>query len=142
MNEEIIKRHNSIVKNNDIVWHLGDLTMESKSTAYSYLDRLNGNHHCIRGSHDYWMNKGYQGIVELKISKKFIVLCHYAMRVWPRSHYNSWQLYGHSHGGLQPSGKQLDVGVDTHDFYPWSFDEVENHMSRQPNNFNYIRNRK
>jgi calcineurin-like phosphoesterase family protein len=40
------------------------------------------------------------------------------MRVWPRSHHNSWQLYGHSHGKLLPIGKQWDIGVDNNDFYP------------------------
>jgi hypothetical protein len=26
------------------------------------------------------------------------VLCHYAMRVWNRSHHGAWHLYGHSQG--------------------------------------------
>jgi hypothetical protein len=29
-----------------------------------------------------------------------IVLCHYAMRVWNRSHHGAWHLYGHSRGNL------------------------------------------
>ena len=33
---------------------------------------------------------------------QLVVLCHYAMRVWDRSHYGSWHLYGHSHGNLPP----------------------------------------
>lgn len=41
-----------------------------------------------------------------------IVLCHYGMRVWDRSHYNSWHLYGHSHGALPSQGMSMDVGVD------------------------------
>lgn len=60
-----------------------------------------------------------------------IVMCHYAMRVWDRSHYGAWHLYGHSHGRLPPSEElSMDVGVDTHDFRPYSLDEVYAHMRR------------
>jgi len=43
---------------------------------------------------------------------QLIVLCHYSLRVWDRSHYGSWHLYGHSHGNLPPLENSLDVGVD------------------------------
>ncbi|KKL16922.1 hypothetical protein LCGC14_2490690, partial [marine sediment metagenome] len=55
---------------------------------------------------------------------QFIVVCHYAMRRWERSHYGSWQLYGHSHGRLEPIGLQHDVGVDNNNFYPVSLIEL------------------
>jgi len=58
------------------------------------------------------------------------------MRVWSRSHYNSWQLFGHSHGTLEPIGKQLDIGVDCHDFNPLSFDQVFKIMKSRPDNPN------
>ena len=57
---------------------------------------------------------------ELKLGDIHIVVCHYAMRVWPRSHYNSWMLYGHSHGKLAPQRKQWDIGIDNNNFYPIS----------------------
>jgi calcineurin-like phosphoesterase family protein len=47
------------------------------------------------------------------------------MRTWPASHMGSWQLYGHSHGKLPPIGFQLDVGVDSWEFYPVSWEEVK-----------------
>ena len=54
------------------------------------------------------------------------MLCHYAMRVWNRAHHGAWHLYGHSHGKLPeaPTSLSMDVGVDTHDFRPWHFDEI------------------
>jgi calcineurin-like phosphoesterase family protein len=61
------------------------------------------------------------------------------MRVWPRSHYNSWQLYGHSHGRLEPVGKQWDVGVDNNNFYPVSFDQLVEIMKNRPDNFNLVK---
>jgi calcineurin-like phosphoesterase family protein len=46
------------------------------------------------------------------------------MRVWDQSHHGSWHLYGHSHGKLPDLGLSTDVGVDGHNFQPWSFEEV------------------
>ena len=70
-----------------------------------------------------------------RIEKQVIVACHYAMRVWDRSHHGSWQLYGHSHGGLPPIGKQLDIGIDNAykllgKYRPFSFEEVKEIMDK------------
>jgi len=69
-----------------------------------------------------------------------ITLCHYAMRRWPKSHYGTWHVYGHSHGHLphcpQCQGRSLDCGVDTNNFYPYSFTEIARRiekMSFKPN---------
>ncbi|KKL95432.1 hypothetical protein LCGC14_1854620, partial [marine sediment metagenome] len=67
-----------------------------------------------------------------------ITLCHYAMRVWDKSHFNSWQLYGHSHGTLNGIGKQYDVGVDANNFLPVSFANLTELMEAKKDNFNYI----
>ena len=139
MNEEIIRRNNEIVSNNDTVHHLGDFCLANSKIATSFLNRLNGNHIFIKGSHDYWLDNNTPTRLEINIGKQFIVLDHYAMRVWARSHYNSWQLYGHSHGKLPPQGKQWDVGVDNNNFYPISFNEIVKIMEKQPDNFNLIR---
>ena len=61
------------------------------------------------------------------------------MRVWARSHYNSWQVYGHSHGNLPSVGKQWDVGVDNNDYHPVSENQLRTIMEKQPDNFNLIK---
>jgi calcineurin-like phosphoesterase family protein len=49
------------------------------------------------------------------------------MKVWPHHSRGTWQLYGHSHGNLpdDPLSLSMDVGVDSHDFRPWHFDEIQ-----------------
>jgi len=56
-----------------------------------------------------------------------IILLHYAMRVWRGSHRGTWHLYGHSHGQLPDLEDHLsfDAGVDSHNFYPISYEEVK-----------------
>ncbi len=72
----------------------------------------------------------WSSLSEINVSKQKIVLCHYAMRVWPHHAQGAWQLYGHSHGNLpdEPLSLSLDVGVDTHDLRPWRFEEIQNVM--------------
>jgi calcineurin-like phosphoesterase family protein len=64
---------------------------------------------------------------EIHAGKQGIVLCYYSMRVWPHHERGTWQLYGHSHGNLpdDPLALSMDVEIDTHDFRPWHFEEVE-----------------
>jgi calcineurin-like phosphoesterase family protein len=60
------------------------------------------------------------------------------MRVWRKSHFDSINLYGHSHGNLAPVGKAWDVGVDCNNFSPLHVTEIELLMKDRPHNFNYI----
>lgn len=137
MDNEIIKRHNEVVGVDDVVIHAGDFSLRTNTREVErYINRLNGNHIFIKGSHDYWMDDSYHERWEGEIEGIYIVVSHYAMRVWARSHYNSWQLYGHSHGKLEGEGKQMDIGVDTHNYYPYSFEEIKKIMSQKPDNFN------
>ena len=66
-----------------------------------------------------------------------IVLSHYAMLVWDRSHYGVWHLHGHSHGSMpdDPTARRLDVGVDAWEtdsvklYRPVSYEEVKARMA-------------
>ncbi len=142
MDNEIIKRHNEVVGINDIVYHLGDFTLKGKEEAQNYIRRLNGNHIFLKGSHDYWLEDDCPAIIELKLEGNVVVMCHYAMRIWVKSHFNSWQLFGHSHGKLKGVGKQMDVGVDTNNFYPYSFEQISEIMSKKEDNFNFLKFKK
>ena len=123
MDDKLIDMQNSVVKDDDIVIHVGDFTLKNKKEAENYIRRLNGKHIFLKGSHDYW-NKDLPDIWEKLIGGVYIVACHYPFRVWPRSHYGSINLHGHSHGKLKPLENQWDVGVDNNNFYPVSFEDL------------------
>lgn len=61
-----------------------------------------------------------------------LVLCHYAMRVWNRSHHGTLMLYGHSHSNLLGNSQSLDVGVDAWDMRPVTLREIKNRMATLP----------
>lgn len=140
MNDCLINNLNEVVGPKDTVIHAGDFTLSSSGLAHRIITQLTGTHIFLQGSHDYW-NKGCQHIWERKIEGQYIVICHYAMRTWARSHYNSWQLFGHSHGTLEPVGKQWDIGVDNNNFSPVSFEQIKKIMAERPDNPNQATDR-
>ena len=142
MDEELIDRFNRTVSKNGFTIHGGDFCLgsrEYKEVKRRYIDRLNGEHFFILGSHDIWLNNKACDIVELRRNGVIIVTCHYALRTWAASHYNSYHLYGHSHGNLPSIGKSYDIGVDNTNFYPVSFTDILTIMETKPDNPNLIR---
>lgn len=145
MNKTLIDNHNSVVRENDIVIHGGDFCL-IKNREFIYkniINKLKGKHIFISGSHDYWLNgKKVDQIWERKITVKgvkyHIVVCHYAMHTWPRSHYGSYHLFGHSHGGLKLDGKRHDTGVDNNNYFPISDEQVIEIMSKKGENPNKV----
>lgn len=146
MNEALIKRWNEKVQPHDRVYHLGDVALCSAEKLNSILDRLNGQIYLIKGNHEgaatscakrfQWVKDYFELTIKdesLPKGKQKIILCHYAMRTWNGSHHGTYQLYGHSHGTLpdDPNLLSFDVGVDCHDFYPISYEEVKAVMSEK-----------
>lgn len=144
MNEALIARWNQVVGERDTVYHLGDIFLMPAEAARRVRDRLHGRICLIRGNHDKTaesLKAGFEWIkdyYELKVDDpeategvRRIVLCHYAFRVWNRSHHGAWHLYGHSHGSLpdDPNGLSFDVGVDCHDYAPISYARVKEIMA-------------
>lgn len=144
MNEALIVNYNSLVSDKDIVFFLGDIAFGGDNVQM-ILGRMKGNIHYILGNHD----KRYVDIIkrrcttvndllDIEIDSIPITLCHYAMRVWNKSHFDSWNLVGHSHARLEPIGKQWDVGVDNNGFKPLSFADIVKIMETRPHNENYL----
>ena len=147
MDDCLINNHNEVVGPNDTVYHLGDFTLISnyQRVMDTYVNRLNGKNIFIQGSHDVWLKKQnapfiIEGKFQLRKDSYFIIMCHYAMRTWRRSHYGSWHIYGHSHGALEPFGKSYDVGVDNNNYYPVSLVQLVDIMDKLDDNFNLVKN--
>jgi calcineurin-like phosphoesterase family protein len=141
MNGALIANYNAVVRSSDNVYILGDMLLGDEAVADRILSKLNGRKHLVFGNHDRMLRKNKKllaehfiwakDMAEIKIGEQNIVLNHYSMRVWNKSHYGAYQLYGHSHGSLydDPSLLSMDVGVDPNGYYPISFDSVQKHMA-------------
>jgi len=137
MDEAMISRWNSRVTANDTVYHLGDFSF---GPVMEILRRLNGKVIFCEGNHDKNLKQvasqlkaPIHRLLEVTIQQRRVVLCHYAMRTWPGKNKSSYHLYGHSHGELpdDPQSYSFDVGVDCHNFYPISFEEVTRIMNKK-----------
>lgn len=143
MDEQLIANWNAVVRKTDTVYQLGDFTLGGLDYFSRYVERLNGLIRIVPGSHDhYWLKEkrlncyleGLGGkvkvlapVVTVHADGLIVVLCHYALRVWDRSHYGSLHLYGHSHGNLVGAENSMDVGVDAvseNGYRPISINEV------------------
>ncbi len=146
MNKVLIERWNEKIGPKDTVYHLGDFALGYKENLATILKQLNGRIHLITGNHEAtalqnkerfeWIKDYY----ELKVKDpdcdngvQRIILFHYAMRVWRGDSRGNWHLYGHSHGNLPDLADRLsfDIGVDNHDFYPLSYEEVKAIMQKK-----------
>lgn len=138
MNSSIINNYNSIVTPNDEFYFLGDFCMGDRKKIDSYMEQLNGKKFFIKGNHDngntikaYKKYGTYLGnMAEIKVGTQSIILCHYAMKMWNRCHHGTYHLYGHSHGSLpdDPNSLSFDCGINSWDYKPISFEEVERKM--------------
>jgi calcineurin-like phosphoesterase family protein len=120
------------------------------------LAQLNGIKHWIRGNHDYGLAKKpdvasfFQWIRDyyvLKVHDKLqsdedekeyqyhqpIVLSHFPILSWDGMSHGTWHLHGHCHGSIDKTwnatGTRMDVGVDTNNLYPYSYEDIKNHMA-------------
>jgi calcineurin-like phosphoesterase family protein len=153
MNEALIDNWNGCVQPGDNIYHLGDFgTYKDLSSIEKIIKRLNGNKFLVAGNHDYskFINqcgkyfKKISDIDSIKIKDttatngvQIVFLSHYGMRVWDKSHFGSWCLFGHSHNRLPPHGLSVDVGVDSTyitgkaEYRPFSYKEIRTFMSTQ-----------
>lgn len=133
MDQAIIDAWNSRVAPHDVVYHLGDVSFHGAERTAYLLYHLRGKIHLVRGNHDRLGDPGVVGrfldvadYKKVSIDGRKLILCHYPLLTWDGAHRGSWMLHGHSHGSLRaPLTTRLDVGVDTHDLLPWSWEEVQ-----------------
>ncbi len=137
MNESLIANWNERVEQDDIIYHLGDFGFGDCNHLQKVFDRLNGTKILILGNHDKETQKliGWQSVQhyhEIWFDKQMVVLFHYAMRVWHRSHHSSILLYGHSHGSMPGNSQSLDVGVDCWKYRPITLSEIQVRLKTLP----------
>lgn len=143
MNEEIIKRWNKKIRINDIVYVLGDVCWGWNSDKIQQtFSKMNGIKYLIIGNHDKFGPHQKSNIwaeitpyKRIEIDNERIILSHYPIAEWDCAWHGSIHLYGHTHGKfnlaeftkLMPHKniRCMDVGVDTNNYEPYSWDEIK-----------------
>ena len=152
-NQIIQDNINRVVRKDDHLTILGDLAMGPATRLSQWLDGIKTkNLNLVWGNHDDTAQtlvkrqpgrfKRVGDILTIKAhlpgrpDPVSVVCCHYAMRVWNKSHYGTYHVYGHSHGSLPDDLKtrSMDVGVDTNNYCPWELIDIVSRLDKR----NYV----
>ena len=139
MNECTVESWRSTVSAQDTVICGGDFAYrepDEKALRRTF-DALPGNKILIVGNHDGKATRALpwaaqHDIMYASIDSQNVVLCHYAMRQWPKIRKGALMLYGHSHGKLPGNSQSCDVGVDVMGFAPVRLNTIKDHLATLP----------
>ncbi len=144
MDNTIIKNWNSVVKNSDTVYIVGDLVWKT-SVAEHYLKQLKGKKVLIKGNHDSELYlttelKNYFELItnylEITLEETCITLCHYPMIEWKNSRKTGTEklgylIFGHIHNNIKPEythllslPNALNAGADINNFTPVTLQQL------------------
>ena len=146
MEYEIIKRWNSKVLDNDIVYVLGDIIGQNYPQAIEIIKQLNGKKSFVVGNHDLIMLDAIQesGVFEsieyvslIKDNEKTVCISHYPLMDWIDKDRGAYHVYGHIHNKTYKNGKEyafikkyysdkpcFNCSVDVTNFEPVTLEEM------------------
>lgn len=158
MHYTLIQNWNSQVKSEDIVFYLGDFTFKNEELGLRFREKLNGKIHFIMGNHDrfriinklnfekIWGCDSGLGGVTIDVKDKdanrgyqTIILCHYPILSWNKSHHGSWHVHGHCHQSLSTNKemdwfykrKVIDAGINGSEYTPISYKQLKKIMNNK-----------
>ena len=125
MDEHIITNWNKVINKRDVVWILGDITMEKNN--YGILDRLNGLKNVVLGNHD-----RPQHIISLMehvnkvcgaIRLKECILTHVPIHPAELRGFK-YNIHGHVHGNTIDHPRYINVSCDVLGYTPVLLEEI------------------
>ena len=139
MNERIIQNINSVVGEDDVLFHLGDWSFGGFENVQKFRDRILCKEiHLILGNHDTHIENDRYNVQELFTSvnhytklmykNNTFVLFHYPIASYDGLNKGHIHLHGHVHLPTNlrfGKGKKMDVGMDGHPtFGVYNMDEI------------------
>lgn len=141
MYRDMINLHNARVTKNDNVFFLGDFAFTKDGhSIHDLVKLLNGKPHLIKGNHDVFIGKKnfnpgifewIKDLHELSDNSQRVILCHYPLAVWNKSHHGSVHLYGHVHSNtdsrhpiLHTLSNAYNVSACLQNYQPWTLNEI------------------
>ena len=141
MDEHMIEKWNSVVKQGDIVYHLGDVVMGDKEWFKKNWPRLNGSKRLIVGNHDdiKFLSAGgfFSKVGMWRMFPEFgLMFSHVPLHQsnllrltekggkWPDDCESLLNVHGHIHQNPSPEGPYRNVSVEAVDYTPVNIDEL------------------
>jgi calcineurin-like phosphoesterase family protein len=140
MNEHIIEKWNSVVKPEDKIYHLGDVTFNYKDFAYNIAPRLNGRKRLVLGNHDALQGEKAEllftqferVIFWQKLVKHDLVLSHMPLNdeTFEFRHKGMRNVHGHLHEKSIMSANHACVCVERTGYTPVHIDELNSYFGK------------
>ena len=135
MNEHMIERWNSVVKQGDIVYHLGDVFFGDKEWFKKNWPRLNGSKRLIVGNHDdipFLASGGFfkKVLMWRQFTEFDVILSHVPLhemsssRGRPDAQKRMVNVHGHIHQNSSPPGLYMNMSVEAIDYTPQNIEDV------------------
>lgn len=139
MNDVLIHHLNEMVKDDDILYILGDVSHHiSPQETAQLVKRIHGHKYLLLGNHDVTGNpevsqydsslfewSGYY--LKINTYGMNIIMMHYPLLTWAKRSAGSIMLHGHIHStpsynqkNIEEGIRRYDVGVDANNYYPVS----------------------
>jgi calcineurin-like phosphoesterase family protein len=139
MNETLLQRYNEVVKDDSIVFFLGDMAFGRGSRKPRWwLEQLRGSITYIKGSHDHGISptnlENCYPIFVLDTGEGKNVLLTHEPHQGPSSYHNwEWQIHGHTHDThlVDIRKKRICVSVEAIDYRPISLAQIREAIRRE-----------
>lgn len=133
MDEHMIKQWNSVVRDCDTVYHLGDVVISRKHLHK--LGRLKGKKRLVRGNHDIFNDSEYhllfKRLLGVKVFPKHGLICsHIPVHTSQLEYRFKYNFHGHLHANkvLLPNGEEdnryINLCGEHWDYIPQSLDSL------------------
>ena len=124
--ELMIENWNATVRDNDIIYHCGDVFF---GEGHKHLHRLRGRKRLIVGNHDDAKNAKLQAVFEkIMVWRMFpewkVVLTHVPIHESALEHKVTHNIHGHIHRKPDVSPKHINVSVEKMDYKPVSIEDL------------------
>lgn len=125
MNEHMIDRWNSVVRDQDIVYHLGDVYF---AQGKEILPRLRGRKRLILGNHDNGkdqnLHRHFEKILVWRMFPEFNCLLTHVPVHESTLFKVEYNLHGHIHQQVSPTAQHINCCVEVQDYTPRSIEEL------------------
>lgn len=139
MNELMIQRWNECVKDQDHVWHLGDVAFGSYQETTKILSRLKGKKRLLLGNHDKIkgdsLTRHFQKVTLWRMFKEHDFICTHVPLRRDQFRKVNFNLHGHTHHHVLPEPYYINLCVEHTNYAPVHLDEILTEIGKRRSHY-------